>query len=224
MLDFVRKTALGLGATLMLGVSVASAATVTVIDSSTQAGGNDAGVGYAIGYGANTPTGATWSADPTWEAPPEGEYNISQSPFNNTGLEGTQDYFAIGGVSGTNGALSPVFLSFGVENVQSAFTFLWGSIDSYNIVEFLLGGDSVFSFTGDSLIALLPFGHSDGTGPNFEGVALVTFSDLRFDTVKFISEIAAFEVALSPVPLPAGGLLLIGALGGLAALRRRKAA
>jgi len=31
-----------------------------------------------------------------------------------------------------------------------------------------------------------------------------------------------FEVQVSAVPLPAGGLLLIGALGGLALLRRRK--
>ncbi len=31
-----------------------------------------------------------------------------------------------------------------------------------------------------------------------------------------------FSVVASPVPLPAGGLLLIAALGGLAALRRRK--
>lgn len=32
------------------------------------------------------------------------------------------------------------------------------------------------------------------------------------------------DATLAPVPLPAGGLLLIGALGGLAALRRRKTA
>ena len=31
-----------------------------------------------------------------------------------------------------------------------------------------------------------------------------------------------FDVTISPIPLPAGGLLLIGALGGLAVLRRRK--
>lgn len=32
------------------------------------------------------------------------------------------------------------------------------------------------------------------------------------------------NVSIAPIPLPAGGLLLIGALGGLAALRRRKSA
>lgn len=33
-----------------------------------------------------------------------------------------------------------------------------------------------------------------------------------------------FTVAASPIPLPAGGLLLLGAIGGLAVMRRRKTA
>jgi hypothetical protein len=36
--------------------------------------------------------------------------------------------------------------------------------------------------------------------------------------------ILSVDATLAPVPLPAGGLLLLGALGGIAALRRRKAA
>lgn len=32
------------------------------------------------------------------------------------------------------------------------------------------------------------------------------------------------KVSIAPVPLPAGGLMLLGGLGGLAALRRRKKA
>ena len=35
---------------------------------------------------------------------------------------------------------------------------------------------------------------------------------------------SVLKVDVSPVPVPAGGLLLIGAFGGLAALRRRRAA
>ncbi len=220
MLDFVSKTFLGLGAALVLGVTAASAATVTYIDGSTQGAGNDAGVGYAVGYGANTPTGATWSADPTWTPPPEGATGVSQSPFNNVAtLEGTQDYFTIGGVFGPNGALSPVILSFG--SVQSMFTFLWGSIDKYNSVEFLLGGVSQLLYTGEDLIIDFALVQD---GPNYEEVALVEFSefDRGFDSVKFTSPKAAFEIGLSPVPVPAAGLLLLGALGGLAALRRRK--
>ena len=227
MLNFVGKTILGLSAALVLGVAAASAATVvTIIDNSTQGAGNDAGVGYAVGYGANTPTGANWSVDPTWTPPPEGYVGQSQSPFNNVvSLEKIQDYFTIGGKFGDNGADSPVSLLF-VANVQSAFTFLWGSIDSYNSVEFLLGGISQLVYSGTDLINKSLFDTLGGTGPHYEQVALVTFSKFErgFDTVIFKSPKAAFEMALSPVPVPvpAAGLLLIGALGGLAALRRRK--
>ncbi len=41
---------------------------------------------------------------------------------------------------------------------------------------------------------------------------------------KDISHITLYAADIAAVPLPAGGLLLIGALGGLAALRRRKTA
>ena len=138
MINTFRNTIAGASAIVLLGLTAASAATVYYIDGSTQGLGNTAGIGYAAGYGANTPTGATWSVDPTWEAPPEGAGGISQSPFNYVaGLEGTQDYFTIGGVLGSNGALSPVSLTF--TSLQSAFTFLWGSIDSYNSIDFVLG-------------------------------------------------------------------------------------
>ena len=218
MMDFMRKTFLGLGAALVLSVPAASAATITLFNSSTQGVGNTAD-SFAAGYGANTPTGATWSVDPTWTPPPEGYAGQSQSPFNNTGIEGTQDYFTIGGVFGSNGALSPVSLSFAT--VQSSFTFLWGSIDSYNSVEFFLGAISLFSYSGTNLIADFGF---DDDGPNFEEVALVMFDGFEggFDKVKFTSPQAAFEMALPPVPVPAAGLLLLAALGGLTALRRRK--
>ena len=223
MISTLRNTIAGASAIMLLGLTGALAATVTVIDSSTQGAGNDAGVGYAVGYGANTPTGATWSVDPTWEAPPEGASGISQSPFNNVAsLEGTQDYFTIGGVLGSNGAASPVSLSYA--SVQSTFTLLWVSIDSYNSIEFLRGGVSQLLYTGTDLINQSLFDPLSGAGPNYEQVALVNFSNFAngFDKVTFKSTQAAFEMALPPVPVPAAGLLLLGALGGLAALRRRK--
>lgn len=41
---------------------------------------------------------------------------------------------------------------------------------------------------------------------------------------KGISHITFFDTGMSPVPLPAGGLLLLGALGALGLMRRRKTA
>jgi hypothetical protein len=55
------------------------------------------------------------------------------------------------------------------------------------------------------------------------GVGQFTFTLSAYDgaLLKNSTSIDVFVSAPSPVPLPAGGVLLIGALGGLAALRRR---
>ena len=225
MFHVLRNTFIGatVALTLCLSVIGASAATVTTNGSSTQGGGNTAGITFAVGYGANTPVGATWSVDPTWTPPNGNVGGQSQSPFNSNGLTNTQNYFTVGGTSvPEGGAPSPVTLTYG--SAQSAFNILWGSIDSYNTIEFFIGASSVFTYTGTQLAALLASGSS---GPNFEDVALVNFSNFEnsgFDSVKFTSTLAAIEFALpAPIPLPAGGLLLLGALGSLTALRRRKA-
>ena len=49
-------------------------------------------------------------------------------------------------------------------------------------------------------------------------------SDDNHDDMVIRLTIVGGDGYIAPIPLPAGGLLLIGALGGLAALRRRKSA
>ena len=46
--------------------------------------------------------------------------------------------------------------------------------------------------------------------------------DNGFDSVKFSSTGNSFEFALAPVPLPAAGLLLLTALGGMKVMSRRR--
>jgi hypothetical protein len=212
------KAILAAGA-IALSASAASAATVTVLNQSTQLAGNTAHV-YGVEYGAYVPPGASWTdGDPTITPPPGNSTNFFQSPFANTPLQETQSYFSVGGPNKIGGINTLAF-----DSIQNSFRILWGSIDNYNTLEFLFDGGVVKSYTGTAICALL----SVCTGPvnagNYNAVALLNFSGLEFDAVRFNSTVAAFEFALAPVPVPAAGLLLLGGLGGLAALKRRKKA
>lgn len=207
----------------LMAAASASAATVNVVASSTQGAGNQAHI-FGAGYTNYTNGGASWDNDPTWTAPPANEDGISQSPFNNTAADGT-DYFSViyedsSGDPG-EGTSSPATLTFG--KTQTAFNILWGSIDSYNEIAFSNSSSGATeSWSGADIINL---GSLGGSPDNYEQVALVKFSDMSFDSVTFTSDAQnSFEFALAPVPLPAGGLLLLTALGGVAALRRKRKA
>ena len=112
-----------------------------------------------------------------------------------------------------------------VFGVRSKLSFVWGSPDNYNIVEFLMGSTVVDTFTTVGLTLANIFPARFGTNG-----ATATFTKIGktglFDSVRLSSRASnAFEYAnVAAVPLPAGGLLLLGAMGGLATLRRRKTA
>ena len=100
--------------------------------------------------------------------------------------------------------------------LQTGFSLIWGSPDSYNDLVVRL-------ITGDTLVA--SFDGTAAQGPVQVGAALFEVGDVLFDRLVLSSGSNAFEFAnltATPVPLPAGGLLLLGALGGLAALRRKR--
>ncbi len=223
MYNALRTAGLAAGIALMTAAG-ASAATVNLIATSTQGtdgAGNQADV-FAPNHFAYTNGGASWDTDPTWTPPPGNEGSISQSPFNNTSLSETRSYFSVindGAPGEGGGAASPATLSFGKE--QTAFNMLWGSIDSYNEIEFKSGSSTVATWTGTNIVDTFTL---DGNSPTFEQVALLRFDIADgFDSVEFRSVGSnSFEFALAPVPLPAGGLLLLTALGGVAALRRKR--
>ena len=213
-------------AALILTVGAqAAAATVNLLDTSTQGAGNTAHL-YGAGFGANTPLGAEWSDDAPVVTPTPGNLSgVYQSPFNNTPLLDTQAYFSVGAEDGDgDGGPSPITLTFG--SLQSTFSLLWGSIDSYNKIEFFdANGGLVAASTGTDIID--EFGLA-GSPSNFEQVALLRydFDDVeRFKSIVFTSTSPAFEFGLAPsaVPLPAAGWMLLTALGALGLAGRRRA-
>jgi hypothetical protein len=94
---------------------------------------------------------------------------------------------------------------------------VWGTPGPRNVLELFLNGVSQLRLTG-----------TDAVGPNGASYSRFTqITDVRFDRAVFSAGNPAFEfgnLTIAAVPLPAGGLLLIGALGGLMILRRRQAA
>lgn len=209
-----------LSAVFSLGLitSAFSAPVVTILNQSTQGAGNQAAV-FGADYDGTTPAGATWTPSSPKVTPPPGNINsVFQSPFNNTGDLLTTSYFSVFSAAANGGTTSPATLTLGTP--LSAITILWGSIDSYNTIEFFDGATSLLSLTGQQLLG------KPNTG-SYEEVALVNFDfagDLdTFTSIKFSSGKAAFEFALQrDVPEP-GSLALLGlGLAGLAAASRRK--
>lgn len=224
MLTFKARIA-AMAAAFMLAASFgAQAATVTLLGTSTQGAGNTAHL-YAGNFDGTVPDGAVFSSDPLVTPPPGNEPGIYQSPFNNTPLLGSQTYFSVGAVDNDgDGAPSPVTLTYSTD--QSTLTILWGSIDSYNTLEFLDAGlNLVLSVTGTNIIGLFGLG---GVPDNFEQVALLRFDfdqNELFRAIRFTSTQAAFEFALpraSDVPAPGAAWLLLGGMIALGAAVRRR--
>ncbi|MFT4148709.1 MAG: VPLPA-CTERM sorting domain-containing protein [Paracoccaceae bacterium] len=122
------------------------------------------------------------------------------SPFSDT----TTAYTSVsGGASAT--------YDFGA--VMSAISLVWGTVDSYNYIDFIKDGVVVETLGGSGIA----------------GGYLQIASDFLFDSVTLRSGSNAFEFGAlsatpSAVPVPAAGLLLAGAVAGLGALSRRRRA
>ncbi|MHB1208017.1 MAG: Npun_F0296 family exosortase-dependent surface protein [Rhodospirillaceae bacterium] len=102
---------------------------------------------------------------------------------------------------------------------------LWGSVDTFNTLEFFIGSTSVGTVTGADIFAFAT-GDQGVNGTYYANIV----SSLAFDSVVATSTSHAFEIdnvaynPTSPLPEPISlGLMGFGLLG-LGAARRRKAA
>ncbi|MFN3259607.1 MAG: VPLPA-CTERM sorting domain-containing protein [Pikeienuella sp.] len=145
---------------------------------------------------------------------------VTRSPFdetsniniysNGSGIPESTPYFSVGPDNPSN----PAILEFTVD--QRAFSFLWGSPDSYNELTFFLDGQEVITFLGTVV-----------QPPIAVGSAFVEFKG-KFDAVSFFSDGSnAFEwtsMSATAVPLPAAAWMMLAGLASLGFVARRKRA
>lgn len=133
---------------------------------------------------------------------------LRRSPWQGTPHAGSPFTAVAGGAT--------AIYSFGQD--ADSFSFLWGSVDRVNTIQLFDDGALVDTISG----AL--FRPRGSAGIPFLTVAV---TNVLFDELRFSSGGNSFEYAnlsVSEVPLPAGFVLLVSALGGLVLLRRRATA
>lgn len=126
------------------------------------------------------------------------------------------------------GAINPIY----VTGLGGAFDFFWGSVDTYNIIEFFHSGTSVGTFTGSDIAAFVSGLTGNTITPNNVGNyhfdAYVLFEGM-FDSAKLsvhetLGTGVAFEVATKtavPEPTAVLGLVAVGLLSGGSMLKRK---
>ncbi len=175
-------------------------------------------------------TTRTLAVDGTWTFQPSIRQGNKRadflSPFDGRFLPGGSfpgfesiPYYSIGTDNPTTPA-NGVTAEMTFDTDRTFLTLLWGSIDTYNSIEFYLDNTLAQTVTNSDFVS---------ANPVAKNASLVKISDLVFDEVHFISTSDAFEFSnVSTVPLPAGFALLLTGLAGLlgvrfVALRRRLA-
>ena len=155
------------------------------------------------------PDGAAWQT-PAPAIVQGSVANEYRSPYEALNDFGTIEYWNVSGPEH--------YLTF--DGLRTSLSFLWGSPDAYNFVTLINtinGGPNLIVALGNLISPDIPVA---GGGASF-----VSIGGFAFNKVLFSSPTPAFEIGniTAAVPLPAGGVLLLIGLGGLAMLRRRSA-
>lgn len=185
--------------------------------------------GAAIMLGPVTPGNNAYSGPlPTYDfetpAPVSGGLvtNTSVGGIRAQPLGSTGKYFTVGPSDGSPGILD-------LSSIGDIFnvSFIWGSVDSHNLLEFLDGDDHVLaSFTGSNIFNPA---NGDQTNPNLNPVVRfdMTGADVSaLTSLRFSSSGNAFETdnfSINAVPEPATWALMLVGFGAIGfGMRRRR--
>lgn len=200
------KMTLAAAATVVFAAFPSLAATVTSNNL------DNAALSALAGSSTALPGGGSWQAGPAPQEVAGNEAGQYRSPFEDLGVGNFESIAYWNVLGGQTGMLV-------LNSLRTSLSFLWGSVDTYNTVT-LFNSVAGTSMTFDNTDLGNPDAPTLGLSASF-----VTITGFTFDRVAFGGTGNSMEFSnVSAVPLPAGGLLLIGALGGLALLRRRKTA
>ena len=154
--------------------------------------------------------------------------NQTKEPGTENGLSGKNNIFLTVPKSST----VPAQATFDFGFATNAFGMLWGSVDSYNTFDLLLGGSVVGSVTGSQVAASAGVTSSTNGGNFnidrfvlFNGVNGTEFDAIRFDTTNFGFETDGHHVgASSPATVPGPMPLALFAFGlaGIALFGKRR--
>ena len=212
----MKKLLLGSALALALGSATASAATITLTALPTSSVANPVPSATTPIYHDNV-TGNIVNANPNNPGDARSVWNSLYSVVPvSTGI-----YSSVS----RNGSAT-----FDFGGPHRVLEFVWGSIDKFNSLTFYLGGLQVDTFQFTTLASAQAVGFVGGRSMGRDSMTARIINigaGGTFDRVVFRSTEDAFEFAnltAAQVPVPAGGLLLMGALGGLAFVRRRRAA
>ncbi|PZU92175.1 MAG: hypothetical protein DCE90_18730 [Pseudanabaena sp.] len=217
-----------------VGVSSVSAAgfnlDVTSSENCLSPNGCTTGVAHTVTIDFNSNLGAPSTGFAQYS--PNGTTQLftgSQSGLSATPFKNTTPYLSLP----TN---KSAVISFG--GLVDYFGLYWGSVDTYNSVEFKKGGVSLATFGGQQIANLvqskfnLPSPQFASWTSNFTNVYVDFFAGSeakQFDTVVLKSTGIAFETdnhayrAVKPVPVPGMVLGVIAAAGAFAAKRKKAA-
>lgn len=211
-MSFIKNAKIALAAAaLSLVGSVASAATITVAEISvggTYMLAENAGGGDALGIAG----GFSLTVDPDFD-PFETNDFILEASLSATGLPDFSETARLDGVTGFDV----------LDTIGFALSSLISPVLITDVLDEIFDGDLAPTAIAPGLFFAFDFTSLFPLGDTISGTFVGSLSEGPFAPVA-IDKFGTFaaDAKISVVPLPASGFLLIGALAGVGALRRRK--